>query len=143
MKATVILGFDMGHRLPNHGGACRNLHGHRYTVELTIEGTGPSKVFGASDEGMLADFSDIKKQAKAFVDAELDHRFMIYAHDPLAEAMLELPGINVVDFVPTAENIAAYMFKVLRAENAMVSALRLYETPTSFVDVDWQEAQRR
>jgi len=25
----------------------------------------------------------------------------------------------------------------------MVSALRLYETPTSFVDVDWQEAQRR
>jgi hypothetical protein len=27
-----------GHRIPDHKSQCRNLHGHRYTVEITLVG---------------------------------------------------------------------------------------------------------
>ncbi|MBI4225594.1 6-carboxytetrahydropterin synthase [Candidatus Roizmanbacteria bacterium] len=38
MVITKIIEFDMGHRIPNHKSQCRNLHGHRYKLEVNLEG---------------------------------------------------------------------------------------------------------
>ena len=35
---TRKLEFDAGHRIPDHKSQCRNLHGHRYTIEITLVG---------------------------------------------------------------------------------------------------------
>lgn len=133
MKATIRLEWDMGHRLPNHGGACRNLHGHRYVAEVMFEGP-IIDTPEASDEGMVADFQDIKAIAKPLV-AMLDHRFMLCDRDPLLEQMHQMPGVIDVPFVPTAEAIARYMLQHLVSLDKRVTGLRLFETPTSHVDV--------
>ena len=82
MKVSKDFEFDMAHRLPNHGGLCRNLHGHRYKVRLTFIGRNKledkdDKGSGNADEGMVVDFSEIKSIAKPFFDDVLDHSCML------------------------------------------------------------------
>ena len=38
MDITTRLEFDAGHRIPNHKSNCKNLHGHRYAIEVTVTG---------------------------------------------------------------------------------------------------------
>ena len=38
LTITRKLEFDAGHRIPDHKSQCRNLHGHRYTLEITLVG---------------------------------------------------------------------------------------------------------
>ena len=42
MRVTVtkILTFDAAHSLPEPEGKCRNVHGHTYSPEATVEGSG-------------------------------------------------------------------------------------------------------
>jgi 6-pyruvoyl tetrahydropterin synthase/QueD family protein len=63
LTITRKLEFDAGHRIPDHKSQCRNLHGHRYTLEITLVGA-VIDVEGSSDNGMIMDFSDIKSIAK-------------------------------------------------------------------------------
>jgi 6-pyruvoyltetrahydropterin/6-carboxytetrahydropterin synthase len=127
---TVSASFDMGHRLPNHQGLCRNLHGHLYRVEATVYGTIKDNP-GAPDDGMVVDFSSIKSALRAQI-AERDHRFMLWNLDPLLDTMYNLPGILIVPYVPTAENIA---FALLLSLPHDVVSVKLWETPTSFCEV--------
>ena len=57
LTITRKLEFDAGHRIPDHKSQCRNLHGHRYTLEITLVGA-VIDVEGSSDNGMIMDFSD-------------------------------------------------------------------------------------
>ena len=131
---TVTVGWCMGHRLPNHEGRCYNLHGHQYTAEASV--LGPiSQDKGSPSEGMVVDFTAVKDRLKFLVD-RLDHRMLIYRGDPLAESMKLLPGVNIVDYVPTAENIAQRLLEAMADQN--VSSIRVWETPTSFATV-WRD----
>lgn len=68
--------FDAAHRLhtvrPNH--PCRNLHGHRYEVEVNIQGD----LVGKST--MLIDYHDLAP-IKKFLDTTLDHSTMVSGLD--------------------------------------------------------------
>ena len=50
MQITTRLEFDAGHRIPCHKSQCRNLHGHRYAMEITLSGD----VIGISSGNTLA-----------------------------------------------------------------------------------------
>ena len=63
MQITTRLEFDAGHRIPNHKSQCRNLHGHRYAIEITLSGDIIQQE-GASENGMVMDFSDVKAIAR-------------------------------------------------------------------------------
>ena len=128
-SVTVRASWDMGHRLPHHLGACHALHGHTYTVEVTVSGE-ISTVPMSPSEGMVVDFTDIKQHLRVEV-AKLDHKFLLQRYDELAERLVDLPGVVLVDFVPTAENIALALLKALPE----ASKVRLWETPTSFAEV--------
>ena len=66
MDITTRLEFDAGHRIPNHKSNCKNLHGHRYAIEVTV--TGPIHEDNkSSDFGMVIDFSDVKQIIKDLV----------------------------------------------------------------------------
>ena len=140
MDITIRVEWDMGHRLPNHGGGCRNLHGHRYAAEVTITGNVRS-IQGLADEGMVADFGPVKELVRLHLQ-DRDHRFLICQRDPLADSMAHMPGVMLVSFIPTAENIAADLLAALRQDvaalrklqNVNIKCLRLYETPTSWAD---------
>jgi len=143
VAVTRRLEFDAGHRIPDHRSQCRNLHGHRYALEITLEGP-VSEAPGASDNGMVMDFSDIKAIACAELVERWDHAFLVHAGDTVLRTFLEsLPGHKtvVLDCVPTAENLARVAFRTLaplyrrRYGNGLrLARVRLYETPNCWAD---------
>ena len=130
--------WDMGHRLPQHEGKCRHLHGHRYVAEIDI--TGIVQTEGPS-AGMVADFSDLKEILKATVDEHWDHKTMLREDDEILEA-IKTPrerhylGIFTVPWTPTAENIAVALMKWLDSRSALeITRVRIYETPNGWAEV--------
>ena len=77
LTITRKLEFDAGHRIPDHKSQCRNLHGHRYTLEITLIGNVIEQE-GSSDNGMIMDFSDVKALAKQHLVDVWDHAFLVY-----------------------------------------------------------------
>lgn len=139
MLVTKSIEIDMGHRVPNHKSKCRNLHGHRYKIEVGVDDKVVSTK-GSSDEGMVIDFSDLKAVMVKVLDDVYDHSFTIYEKDELIAEFLHWKDglgmkINVVDYIPTAENLAANWYYWLRKEldemNIRIHHVTVWETPTS------------
>ena len=143
MQITTRLEFDAGHRIPSHKSQCRNLHGHRYALEITLSGDIISQE-NASENGMVMDFSDVKAIAKEAVVNVWDHAFLVYKNDKVILDFLNtLPDHKTVimDCVPTAENLAAEAFKILKANyhdtygnHLKLERVRLFETPNNWAD---------
>ena len=114
LTITRKLEFDAGHRIPDHKSQCRNLHGHRYTLEITLLGE-VIDVEGSSDNGMIMDFSDIKALAKEHLVDVWDHAFLVYEKDAKVREFLEsIPGHKtvIIDRIPTVENLAQTAFNL-------------------------------
>lgn len=118
--------FDSAHFLAGYDGKCKNIHGHRWRVVLEV-----SKE-NLDDGGMVIDFTDLKHELKNFADT-LDHAFIIEkgslryeTHKALLEDDFK---IVEVDFRPTAENFAKYIFDEFKNKGYDVRAVEVYETP--------------
>lgn len=143
LTITKRLEFDAGHRIPDHKSKCRNLHGHRYALEITLQGE-PIDSPGASDNGMLMDFSDVKQIAMEHLVDIWDHAFLVYEGDSLMQLLLSgLPDHKtvVVPQTPTVENLAIIAYQILAPRyrqrfgaKLQLAKIRLYETPTSWAD---------
>ncbi len=143
MHITTRLEFDSGHRIPCHKSQCRNLHGHRYAIEITLSGDIIQQE-GASENGMVMDFSDVKAIARKAVVDVWDHAFLVYQGDTeILNFLNSLPNHKTVVMrtVPTAENLAAEAFSILKSEyhdtfgnHLKLERVRLYETPNSWAD---------
>jgi 6-pyruvoyltetrahydropterin/6-carboxytetrahydropterin synthase len=144
LTITRKLEFDAGHRIPDHRSQCRNLHGHRYVLEITLQGD-IVETEGASDRGMVMDFADVKSLALDHLVSRWDHAFLVYEGDEHVRAFLEsMPDHKtvVLDRIPTVENLAAAAFKILAnaydahyGVNLRLQRVRLYETPNCWADV--------
>jgi 6-pyruvoyltetrahydropterin/6-carboxytetrahydropterin synthase len=143
MQITTRLEFDAGHRIPCHKSQCRNLHGHRYAIEITLSGDIIHQE-GSSEDGMVMDFSDVKAIAKKTLVDAWDHAFLVYENDEqviqLLAQILQHKTV-VLPCVPTAENLAAEAFRQLSAQykdvygnQLKLERIRLYETPNSWAD---------
>ena len=137
--------MDVGHRVPHHKMACRRLHGHRYRVRVHLEGAVVEEE-GASDQGMLADFGDLKKSMTELIHDPYDHHLVLWAQDPLVQLFTESDdsvleeSLVVVDFIPAAENWAIFIWDVMKdglqsqnwyRGNFRLSQVDVWETPTS------------
>jgi 6-pyruvoyltetrahydropterin/6-carboxytetrahydropterin synthase len=144
LTITRKLEFDAGHRIPDHNSQCRNLHGHRYTVLITLTGE-VVETDGQSDSGMIMDFSDLKSLANTHLVNVWDHAFLVYRNDIVVRQFLDsLPDHKtvVLDRVPTVENLARIAFDILRpafenryGRSLSLSRLTLYETPNCWAEV--------
>ena len=143
MEITTKLEFDAGHRIPHHKSSCKNLHGHRYAIEVTIKG-GIVSDKSNSDFGMVMDFSDAKELIKKTIVEEWDHSFIVHKDDTAVLKFLEsLDDHKTVVFplVPTAENMALVAMEKLKISfdkkfGALIKPfkVRLYETPNNWAD---------
>jgi 6-pyruvoyltetrahydropterin/6-carboxytetrahydropterin synthase len=143
MQITRRLEFDAGHRIPDHKSQCRNLHGHRYAIEITLAGD-ITKTEGDAACGMVMDFSDIKAIAKAQLIDAWDHAFLVYRHDKaVVDFLKSLPNHKtiILDCVPTAENLARVAFDRLApayrdnyGKQLKLYKIRLYETPNCWAE---------
>ncbi len=140
---------DTGHRVPNHKSKCRHMHGHRYRWEVEIEGEVVSEM-GASDEGMLMDFSDVSEILKKHIHDVVDHAFIVYENDTAALNALSLMDDGhrtlIVPFVPTAENLARWAFEQVEphirssyGNSLSLRAFHVRETPKSWAS--WSNSE--
>ncbi|MBU3567209.1 6-carboxytetrahydropterin synthase QueD [Polynucleobacter alcilacus] len=144
ISITRRLEFDSGHRIPNHDGQCRHLHGHRYAIEVTLTGEVIEQP-GQADDGMVLDFGDIKRLTNQYVVDLWDHAFLVAKEDEgLVAFLASLPNHKtvVMEHVPTVENLANAAFTILQPVFSQafggrleLSSLRLYETPNCWADV--------
>lgn len=124
---TKIIDFCYGHRLPGDG-PCRWLHGHNARLEIDVRGD------VLDERGMVVDFSDIKRDVQAWIDAHLDHRMLLQRSDP-AVALLQSAGepLFLFDEPPTADAVCRLIFRQAAAFGYNVREVRLWETPTACV----------
>lgn len=116
--------FDAAHFLTNYEGKCKNIHGHRWRVVVTIK--------GELTNGMLVDFGDFKKDIKDLCDY-FDHSFIV-EKGSLDKKLFDLLNkqfvLRVVDFRTTAENFSKYIFEEM-SKKYSVKEVCVYETPNN------------
>lgn len=110
-RVTRSFRFEAAHQLPWHPGRCRNLHGHGYRLEVTVEGA-------LDANGVVLDFDDLKAVVQREVVDRYDHAFL-----------------NDLIDNPTAELVAADAWKRLEAAGLAPARIRLWETPNSSVEI--------
>lgn len=129
----------MAHALWNYDGPCRNIHGHSYSLLVTIVGE-TSEDEKSTKLGMVMDFSDLKKVVKENVVDVFDHSVVISskASQPEIQRVEQMfDKFYVVDYQPTCENLVTDMAtrigKSLPAHIDLFS-LKLVETATSWAE---------
>jgi len=104
--------IESSHFLPRYVGKCKQLHGHRWELEVFLEGDiNP-------DTGMVVDFSQVKYIVQTRVIDVLDHKVL-----------------NDIIENPTAENVVVWIQKVLSQHFDNVIRLRLWETADNYVEL--------
>jgi len=105
---TKVFSFDGAHNLLKYKGKCERLHGHTWTIHITVEAAvGPN--------GLAFDFVRLKKIVNDKVISILDHSYL-----------------NEIISDPSAENIALWIWDNLHAAVPLYE-VKVFETPTSFV----------
>ena len=118
--------FCYGHRLMNHGGKCRNLHGHSVKAAISITHE------NLNDQSMVCDFSDVKDCVESYVNTQLDHNFLLHKDDPIIPALIQNnERFLVLDEHPTAEVLSKMIFKHLQTNGFRVTEVALWETASA------------
>lgn len=132
MKIAKEFRWEMGHRLPEHFGLCKNIHGHSYKMIVEFEGE-------LDKNQMVIDYYDVEKIINPII-SKLDHSFMVNKDDKIVLEFLE--NLNskkvVVDFLATAENICTYLLSEIKKcslpSNILSLRVRVYETQFDYAE---------
>jgi 6-pyruvoyltetrahydropterin/6-carboxytetrahydropterin synthase len=118
--------FCYGHRLLNHQGKCRHLHGHNARAVIRLESAKLDQL------GMVCDFADIGAFVKNWLNREIDHTMLLHQDDPVLP-MLRAAGERcfVMAHNPTAENIARLIFEQVQQAGFPVVEVILHETDSA------------
>jgi len=132
MKIAKEFRWEMGHRLPEHFGLCRNIHGHSYKMLVEFEGE-------LNKDEMIIDYYDVEKIINPIIE-KLDHAFMVNRNDNFVLEFLDKMNSKkvVVDFQPTAENICTYILNEIKKANLPPNVneikVRVFETTDDYAE---------
>ena len=114
--------FSAGHRVYGHESKCAHLHGHNYRVYFHCSG-------GLDSLGRVVDFSVIKSKLCMWLEDNWDHKFILWDQDPIVKSMraIDMEGVVLVPFNPTAENMAKHLVKVIGPQQLTIHGLDLTE----------------
>lgn len=111
-SVSTTTSFNSAHRLKDYKGKCENLHGHNWSVKITVVAKELDPL------GMVIDFTVLKAKTKGFINY-FDH---VYLN--------ELP--EFADINPTSENLALVLFKktaeVINDDRVKVKSVTVWET---------------
>ena len=123
--------FDASHRLLHYAGKCHNLHGHRWRVEVWIEGA-PDPV-----SCILLDYARVKETVQRF-----DHQIILNAANPMVTAIEAFHPVVVTEGDPTSELLARIIADDLDAAcraaevTARVTRIRVWESKNAYAELD-------
>lgn len=139
LRVTKEFSFEMAHALWNYDGPCRNVHGHSYRLFVTLSGI-PLNNPQNPKNGMIIDFSDLKRIVKDEIVNVFDHAITVsvdYEKEKLEMFKSLFGNVNIVDYQPTCENLVADFAQRIKKHlpvNVKLHSLRLYETGTSYAE---------
>ena len=114
-ELKVITNFSAAHQLKDFEGACEDLHGHNWKIEVYVTSE------TLNEAGIVMDFRVLKAHVKT-VMADLDHKFLN-----------DLEAFK--DQNPSSENIARYVAEQLSLSlddpEIKVSRVTAWESETS------------
>jgi 6-pyruvoyltetrahydropterin/6-carboxytetrahydropterin synthase len=122
--------IDTSHRLLHYEGKCANLHGHRWKIEIWMQGTPDPAT------QILIDYSTIKKIIEKY-----DHQIILNQDDPMVSRIREFHPVITTPGDPTSELMASLICDDIRTFcqdhriDAAVQKIRVWESPTSFAEL--------
>ncbi len=134
MKIAKEFHWEMGHRLPEHFGLCKNIHGHSYKMIVEFEGE-------LDEQGMVIDFYEVEKIVNPIIE-KLDHAFMVKDDDEITLEFLNKLNSKkvIVDFNSTTENISKYLLEEISKSklpsNVKGIKVRVCETLGDFAEAE-------
>lgn len=115
LKIGRIFEFEAAHKLPYHNGVCKNVHGHRYILEIKISGS-IHKDSSDAECGMIMDFGKFKEIVEKKVVSRLDHVYL-----------------NDIVFNPCAERLVDWIWEQLENE-LFLEEIKLWETSKCYAE---------
>lgn len=111
-ELTIKGHFDAAHAIRDYPGECRNLHGHTWDVEVSVEGVELDEI------GIVYDFKQLKTDLAEVLEP-YDHAYLN-----------DVPPFDVLN--TTAENLAKVLFDELAervGDRVKVVAVSVWESP--------------
>jgi 6-pyruvoyltetrahydropterin/6-carboxytetrahydropterin synthase len=113
-ELSVRTSFAAAHQLKGYEGACENIHGHNWKVEVCIKADKLDSI------GIALDFKIMKKKTEEVISA-LDHT-----------NLNQVPPFDAIN--PSSENIARWLYQklvdALKSWDVKVSKVAVWETDT-------------
>jgi 6-pyruvoyltetrahydropterin/6-carboxytetrahydropterin synthase len=130
MLITKRFQFDSAHYLTDYYGKCENMHGHTYTLEITLEGD-------VLNNGLVLDFVIFKRIIQKRILEKLDHQLLndivdnpsveklsIWIWDQLEDftslVLAESDDPNLKSSLKSLSGIKLYEVKLWESPNAWV-----------------------
>jgi len=118
-KASITkkLVFDSAHYITDHDGKCKNLHGGRYDIEITVKGRIDPMT------GFVIDYSLIKNITKNLIINRFDHKTLNLTCPELA-------------WRSSTEFLSVFIWEELIEFLPNLKKIKIYETETSFCEYE-------
>ena len=122
--------IDASHRLLHYKGKCANLHGHRWKVEVWVEGEPDATT------NILIDYNVIKE-----IIGKYDHQIILNREDPMVPCIEKFQHVITTPGDPTSELLALVIRKDLNEYckshglDAEISKIRVWESPNSYAEL--------
>jgi 6-pyruvoyltetrahydropterin/6-carboxytetrahydropterin synthase len=136
MKSRIFkeVSFDASHRLLTYTGKCNSLHGHRWKVEVWIDGIVDERT------GILMDYNTIRQVIERF-----DHQVILNRGDPMVACLAQFQEVITTEGDPTSELLAATIADNLNGAaqksglSARVSRIRVWESPGCCAELSYED----
>ena len=139
IRITKEFKFEMAHALLGYDGPCRDIHGHSYSLRVTVSGQ-PITDENNPKLGMVMDFGDLKKIVREAIINEFDHALVLNKKMPehiVFEMRKHFGHIILLDYQPTSELMIVDFAKRIKnrlPKNISLTYLLLRETVTSYAE---------
>jgi len=134
IRITKQFTFHMAHAIEGYEGLCAHIHGHEYSLQVTVAGN-------HDNDGMVIDFKKLKELVQERVLDEYDHSLILKDTEKSRNVADSLKAgwgnVHIVPFQPSSENIVLDMVRRLDSafpDGVSLFSLRLCETGSSWVE---------
>jgi len=139
IRVTKEFNFEMAHALYGYDGACKNIHGHSYVLNITVIG----KINQDKQNpklGMVIDFSILKEIVQSRIIRQYDHALLLNGNSPHKDYFVDHPYFEKLvycEFQPTCENLLLDIAEKINANlpaDIKLHHVKLRETASSFAE---------
>ena len=137
IRITKEFKFEMAHALFGYDGLCKNIHGHSYRLWVTVIGNVLEEENHVKN-GMVLDFSLLKKIVKPEIVDKYDHSLVLNANSPHANIDFSaFEKVFLLPYQPTSENLVYDFVQVIKEKlpkNVNLHKVILSETANSYAE---------